>query len=73
MHRQARYRPPRDGVPRRPSAGAFDGLPRPLRGGPTTVREALNALDSAGLSPTRIDLHEPTLERKVHILVGWQR
>ncbi|MCU1366110.1 MAG: putative daunorubicin/doxorubicin resistance ATP-binding protein [Ilumatobacteraceae bacterium] len=47
-----------------------NGLTMPLRGGPTTVRDALNALDHAGLSPTRIDLHEPTLDDVFLSLTG---
>jgi ABC-2 type transport system ATP-binding protein len=34
----------------------------PLRGGPSTVREVLNALDAAAVAAVRIDLHQPTLD-----------
>jgi ABC-2 type transport system ATP-binding protein len=42
----------------------------PLRGGPATVRDALNLLDSTGIVPQRIDLHEPTLDEVFLSLTG---
>ena len=47
-----------------------NGLTMPLRGGPTTVRDSLNALADAGLTPTRIDLHAPTLDDVFLSLTG---
>ena len=42
----------------------------PLRGGPATVRDALNTLADAGLVPQRIDLREPTLDDVFLSLTG---
>ncbi|MEO7734695.1 MAG: ATP-binding cassette domain-containing protein, partial [Kofleriaceae bacterium] len=42
----------------------------PLRGGPATVREALNILASTAIEPRRIDLHEPTLDEVFLSLTG---
>jgi ABC-2 type transport system ATP-binding protein len=45
----------------------------PLRGGPATVRNALNSLDAAAITAKRIDLHEPTLDDVFLSLTGAQR
>jgi ABC-2 type transport system ATP-binding protein len=42
----------------------------PLRGGPATVREALNHLDEAGIIAEHIDLHAPTLDDVFLSLTG---
>ncbi|MCU1391821.1 MAG: transporter [Ilumatobacteraceae bacterium] len=47
-----------------------DSISMPLRGGPASVRDALNALSDAGLTAKRIDLHEPTLDDVFLSLTG---
>ena len=47
-----------------------NALAIPLRGGPTTVREALNILDAAAIQPRHIDLHEPSLDEVFLSLTG---
>ena len=47
-----------------------NALAIPLRGGPATVRDALNILESASLQAHHIDLHEPTLDEVFLSLTG---
>ena len=50
--------------------GDEQSVTMPLRGGPATIRDALNTLADAGISPMRIDLHEPTLDDVFLSLTG---
>ena len=47
-----------------------NALAVPLRGGPSTVREVLNALEASGIDALHIDLHAPTLDEVFLSLTG---